>query len=169
MTFETLTLVLFGLLLGAAAVSDLWRRRIPNEVCIAIIALGVATNSLIAGFNGLVSSLVGMLVGFAVLVPFYAMRRMGAGDVKLLAACGAFLGAGGIVNGTCLALFAGGVFGVMVLMLQRMTMYFPRLYCVLPQTQVSNGLKIELPYGVGIAIGALLSTGVTVIRLPVLG
>jgi len=166
-TFEVLTLVLFGLLLAAAAVSDVWRRRIPNEVCAAIVVLGVTMNTLIGSVDGLVSSMVGMLIGFAALIPFYAMRRMGAGDVKLLAACGAYLGAGGIANGTCLAFFAGGVFALMVLAVQRLTMYFPRLYSVIPQAQVSSGLKIELPYGLAIALGAMLATGVTVIQLPI--
>jgi len=164
-----MTLAVFGLLLGVAAVSDLWRRRIPNEICVAITALGLTSNVLIGGFGGLLDGLVGGLVGFFALVGFYAKRQMGAGDVKLLAACGTVLGGAGIVNGVCLALFAGGVFALLVLLVQKLTVYFPRLYTVIPQTHVASGLKIELPYGLAIAVGVLVATQVTVLNVPVLG
>jgi prepilin peptidase CpaA len=53
--------------------------------------------------------LYGAAVGLACFMPFYLLRAMGAGDVKLLAAVGAFLGPQGVLYATLFSLLAGGL------------------------------------------------------------
>ena len=111
------SVVLVGLL-SAACVSDLRTRLIPNPIVLATIAAGVVfavvTNP---GISGLSHAGAGLLAGFVVWFPFYLLRMMGAGDVKLFAASATFLGARGAIEGAVYtALFGGALaLGYMVL------------------------------------------------------
>ncbi len=89
---QKVEMVLLVMLL-IAAVFDVRYRRIPNWLTVSGALLGIAMNTLIgAPEAGLVFSLVGLLVAFGVYAFLYALRAMGAGDVKLMAAIGALVG-----------------------------------------------------------------------------
>jgi len=80
-------------LLMAAAVFDVLYRRIPNWLTVSGVLLGIALNAFIGPPEaGLVFSLAGLAVGFGIYAVLYALRAMGAGDVKLMAAVGALVG-----------------------------------------------------------------------------
>jgi prepilin peptidase CpaA len=90
---QKVEMVLLVMLL-AAAVFDVLYRRIPNWLTVSGVVLGIAMNTILgpeAG-AGLVFSLVGLLVAFGIYAALYALRAMGAGDVKLMAAIGALVG-----------------------------------------------------------------------------
>jgi prepilin peptidase CpaA len=81
------------LMLLAAAVYDILYRRIPNWLTVTGVVLGLAMNTLIGPpEGGILFSVVGLLVGFTIYAVAYALRFMGAGDVKLMAAVGALVG-----------------------------------------------------------------------------
>jgi prepilin peptidase CpaA len=102
------SVVLVGLL-AAACVSDLRTRLIPNRIVVATIAAGLlfaaVTNR---GFTGLTHAGAGLLTGFVVWFPFYLLRMLGAGDVKLFAASATFLGAHGALEGSLYTALFGG-------------------------------------------------------------
>ena len=75
-----------------AAVTDVFTHRIPNNLLAPALVLALLTGIATGGVMGLMSSLAGLVVGFAMLLPIYSMGAMAAGDVKLLAVAGAFLG-----------------------------------------------------------------------------
>ena len=76
-----------------AAVYDVRYRRIPNWLTVSGVLLGLALNTfLYQGWPGLRLSLAGMAVGLGVYFVLYALRAMGAGDAKLMAAVGAIVG-----------------------------------------------------------------------------
>jgi len=105
---------LFGATLAMAW--DVRTRRIPNWLTLgaAGVALGYALFS--GGLSGLGFAVGGWLVGAALFFPLFALGGMGAGDVKLLAALGAWLGP---VDAVWLAIFAsiaGGAMAVVVSM-----------------------------------------------------
>jgi len=85
--------VLLTLVLGAA-VYDVRYRRIPNWLTVAGVLVGLALNAFLdQGRSGLlVSSLLGLAIALVVYFVLYALRAMGAGDVKLMAAVGAIVG-----------------------------------------------------------------------------
>ena len=84
--------MLLALLLGAA-VYDVRYRRIPNWLTVSGVLLGLALNTILyQGWPGLRLSLAGMAVGLGVYFVLYALRAMGAGDAKLMAAVGAIVG-----------------------------------------------------------------------------
>ena len=114
-----LPLLLLFALLGAAVWHDVRARRIPNAVVfpgmLAALVLHVAMPAgqglfgVTIGGLGLLQSLAGLALGLALLLPMYALRLMGAGDAKLLAMVGAFVGASQILTVGLVTLVAGGV------------------------------------------------------------
>ncbi len=81
--------LLFALVMGW---NDARTRRIPNylNLCCALAGLGYQLG--FHGLAGLTDGLLGMVLGFGLLILFYLKGGMGAGDVKALAALGTWLG-----------------------------------------------------------------------------
>ena len=106
------TIIAIVIVLALAVREDILRHRIPNELNAAAFITGLGLAVLSAGASGGAYSLAGAVVGCMALLPFYLLRGMGAGDVKLLGATGAFLGPGGVLLAAALTLIAGGVLAV---------------------------------------------------------
>ena len=80
-------------LVAQAAVTDLALRKIPNILIVSGLALALVLHLLTGPpWAPLTHWLAGMLTGFFLLLPLYLLRGMAAGDVKLLAMVGGFLG-----------------------------------------------------------------------------
>ena len=87
------TLLFIALVVAiTAAVWDIRQRRIPNWLTYPGIGLGVALRGLLFGWKGLGSAIEGCLLAGGIMFLFYAVRAMGAGDVKLMAAIGSLVG-----------------------------------------------------------------------------
>ena len=117
-----LSLFLLCALLGLAVWHDVRARRIPNAVVFPGALAALALHALLpaggglfgaqAGGLGIASALGGLGLGLAFLLPLYALRLMGAGDVKLLAMVGAFVGAGQILAIALVTLAVGGLLAI---------------------------------------------------------
>ena len=102
---------LYPALLGASVID--WRsHQIPNSLVLFIALTGILYQSLDYGATGFVQSLAGMAIGLCALLPFYLMKGMAAGDVKLMAAVGAWLPLLTLSTAVLLTLIAGGVMGL---------------------------------------------------------
>lgn len=97
---------------AAACATDLRSRRIPNRLTFGAAAAAFAFHLASNGFAGLGSSMAGWLVGAAVFFLPFALGGMGAGDLKLMAALGAWLGPASAI---WLALYAGVAGGVLAI------------------------------------------------------
>lgn len=97
-----------------ATVWDLKSRRIPNALTFGAALIALIVNGYLFGFAGAGGALVGWLVGVAFFLPIFALGGMGAGDVKLLAALGAWLGPVLVAWVALFSLVAGGVIGLTV-------------------------------------------------------
>jgi prepilin peptidase CpaA len=95
-----------------AAGFDLQTRRIPNVLTFGGAAIAVLFHGIVGGTAGLAMSLGGWLLGVALFFPFFAMRGLGGGDVKLLGALGACLGPYAVLYVGFYSTLAGGVFAV---------------------------------------------------------
>jgi prepilin peptidase CpaA len=107
-----LTIGLLLSLLVIAAWHDIRSRRIPNVLVFPGAVAGVLSNTLLPqemGGLGVFDSLAGLGLGFVLLLPPYLLRAMGAGDVKLMAMTGAFLGVKGVMSAFMHVLLAGGL------------------------------------------------------------
>lgn len=112
------SLLLLSALLAAAVWHDVRARRIPNAIVFAGMLAALAMAALPGG-SGLLSASGGLALGLAFLMPLYVLRLMGAGDVKLLAMVGAFVGAGHILAVAIATLLVGGVLALAVAAWQR--------------------------------------------------
>jgi prepilin peptidase CpaA len=111
LTLKSVVVVSVGLI---ACVTDLRSRRIPN-----LLTFGAAGAALIYGFatggwSGAGSAALGWLVGVAFFIVPFALGGLGAGDVKLLAAIGAWLGPAGALWVGLYTGVAGGLMAVVV-------------------------------------------------------
>lgn len=102
------------ILLALAVREDLLRHRIPNQLNLAGLVLAVGLAFLINGVSGVLTAVYGAVVGAAMFLPFYFLRGMGAGDVKLMAVAGAFLGPFHALLAAAMALMAGALLGVII-------------------------------------------------------
>ena len=99
-------------LLGLAVSTDIDQRKIPNNLVVVGLVIGVVGHAVLGGFGALALAFAGVLVGFLCLLPFYAAGGMGAGDVKLMAMCGAFLGPVYAFVAVVASLVVGGIVGL---------------------------------------------------------
>ncbi len=162
--------VLIALLL-IAAVADAKTGRIPNWLVFGGMLYAVAYNGFFPVYprdNGLLFALGGLGVGLGALLPLYALKAMGAGDVKLMAMVGAFIGTWATISAVLAKLLAGGVLALVL------TISAGRLLCATRNltlmlrgaaltlcTGVDGLLTVEgtsagkMPYGVAIAAGTI--------------
>src|SRR5690349_15418627 len=92
-----LQLILASVLL-VAGVTDLRSSKIPNWLTLSTMVAGLLGHSLLNGLPGLLFSAKGLGLGLAMFLLLYIIGGMGAGDVKLLAAVGSFIGAEGVLS-----------------------------------------------------------------------
>ena len=113
-----------------AAVIDGWKLKVPNWLTFPLIFSGWILGLCHScgwlpstGTGGLGSSLAGTALGFALLLPVYAIGGMGAGDVKMQMGFGAWVGAffGAseglqiILYAFCAAVIIGGIMALFMI------------------------------------------------------
>ena len=110
-------IVFLCLALIFAAVYDLRYQKIPNLLNFSVALVALIFHTIFFGLEGLLFSGAGLLLGIAIFLPFYAFGGMGAGDVKLMGAVGAVVGAKGVFISALLTALFGGLYAVLMLML----------------------------------------------------
>jgi prepilin peptidase CpaA len=153
-----------------AAVFDLRFRRIPNWLVLTGICVGFALNGFLFGLHGLGRAGLGFAVAAAIYVPLFALRAMGAGDVKLMAAAGSMTGASNWFAVFLITAIAGGIIALGVLFfrggLRRAVLNVLSILGALirfrapfrerPELDVADSRAVTMPHGVAIAAGSLL-------------
>jgi len=94
--------------------ADVRTRKIPNLLTASALLLGVAVHAALEGPAGAGNALVGALVAGGLLFPGWLLRCTGAGDVKLMAAVGAWLGHPQSLLAALVSLIAGGVIALVI-------------------------------------------------------
>lgn len=160
--------VLIGLLLVAAVID--WRTmRIPNWLTAGGMLYGLAINASMAPSSGAGLALAagGLVLGLVLLLPLYLVRAMGAGDVKLMAAVGAFLGPLAVFKAALFVFVVGGLAALAFALSRRASRQLAANLTEFAQSLVLPGVAVwrpgigtasigNLPYGVSISVGTQL-------------
>lgn len=152
-----------------AAVIDGFELKVPNWVTFPFVITGWIYSLAAFGWEGLGWSLLGTVVGLALLMPAYAIGGMGAGDVKLLAGVGAWMHGTHTFYAFCITAIVGAVLAVgmvgvrkawkkhstqaWLILSEIMTIRDPNELSAIAADRKSSMLL--LPYGIPIAIGTI--------------
>jgi prepilin peptidase CpaA len=151
-----------------AAYFDFRWRRIPNWLVVATIVLSFVWHTWTGGWDGLLMSGAGLLVGVALLLPLYLLKGMGAGDVKFFAAIGTALTFKHILTVFVFAaLIAGGMALFRVLVARAMVATLSNIVDIInrflhgrfgphPVAGLANENALVIPFGVSVAAATWL-------------
>lgn len=148
----------------ASCAWDLRSRRIPNALTFGSAIAALVVHAYSGGPMAAAAGVAGWIVGLLLFLPWFAAGGMGAGDVKLLAAFGAWLGPVGIVWAALAAMLAGGVLALAVVILRgslRETMTSVWLLAMAARVAGVRGLQPDraparsegIAYAVPVAVG----------------
>ena len=161
--------IFVGTLLALACITDLRTRRIPNVLTFSAAAFALLFHLVTGGPSAAGWSVAGWFVGALLFFPMFALRGMGAGDLKLLAAVGAWLGPTQVALAALATSLAGGLIAVVVaLAYGYLGQALSNLYLLLTHWRVVGVRPLEqitlhgtkgprLAYAVPIAIGTVVT------------
>ncbi|MFV0444434.1 MAG: prepilin peptidase [Planctomycetaceae bacterium] len=158
-----------ALVLIVAAWIDGKELRVPNWITFPMVLSGLIFCGVTGGWAGLQDGLLGMVVGLLTLLPLYAVGGMGAGDVKLMAGLGAWLGPIVAWNAFVVSVVVGAVMAVIMVLYRKSwgKHYGNFLLIAMEWFTVKNPKKLAeiakerkpqmllLPYGIPICIGSI--------------
>jgi len=158
-----------AVILLIAVIYDIWVAKIPNVITFSGIITGIIYHGAAQGLSGVGFSIAGLLVGGGVFFPFYLLKGMGAGDIKLMGAVGALVDLRGIIPAIVFTALAGGVYAFALIFFNPRALkglIFGTASMVktllltgqlnLP-TLFEKGEKPQVRYGIAIAAGTLFS------------
>lgn len=160
--------IVCALLIWAAYI-DGRQLRVPNWLTFPMVFAGLAFSTWSGGWSGLGDGLLGMIVGLACLLPLYSIGGMGAGDVKLMAGIGAWLGATVVFHAFIVSVFVGAAMALcMVFYRKAFAKHYANFVLIFTEVmQVRNPSELSkiaaarkssmllLPYGIPICIGSI--------------
>jgi prepilin peptidase CpaA len=143
---------------------DLRYQRIPNWLCVITLITGFVAQSYFSGWAGLLNAFLGAGLALLILFPAFALKMLGAGDVKLMVAIGSFLDIkfllwsiiyaviAGALTSICLALYKLGWQPFKEIMVHYLRCLYLRQF-IRPSNQ--QFLKMKVPYAPALAMGWL--------------
>jgi prepilin peptidase CpaA len=165
-------LLLGGVLVAlVGAISDVRSARIPNWLTYSALGAALGLRTALLGLPGLTSGALGMLVAGGLFCFLFFLGAMGGGDMKLMAAMGAWVGSTQVVTLILTAALAGGVLAIARMIFSNMVGQTIRntvqLVCYRltsglqphPELNVQSPGSKRVPFGVAIAAGALFCAG----------
>jgi prepilin peptidase CpaA len=164
----TCAILVPGILL--ASWIDYAQRRVPNWLNAALILVGFIAQAVYFGMQGVSTGFLGMATGFGLLIIPWLMNGMGAGDVKLMAAIGVWIGPWLTLCSFALGAILGGVAAVaMILSTGRLKMACANFGMILSKCSNMQTMFSEfgsaksfgttsqlLPYGVPLTGGTMI-------------
>ncbi len=154
---------LFALLM---AWRDIKTHRIPNYLTYGCALAGLGYQLGFHGLTGLLEGFLGMALGLGLLIFFYVKGGMGAGDVKALAAMGAWLGPKATLYLFIYMGISGGLLAVIWLWWRGLlwgkiqqgwgyllNLLLLRLHPSMPGSAAPQPAKAEIPYAAALAMG----------------
>lgn len=158
--------VILIVVLAICFITDLKQQRIYNKVIFPALITVLIIHLAASGLEGLKQSIIGFIIGLAVLVIPYLLGGIGAGDVKLLALIGAVKGSYFVLNTALYMAVIGGVIafiiivanGALLKVLKQIWMWIYSFICGIKYRLEfpTTGFIKKYPYGVAIVGGAFI-------------
>jgi prepilin peptidase CpaA len=167
MNMSEIAIVVIG---SIACASDITTRRIPNWLTFGGAAAALVVHAALSGWSGVTVAGSGWLVGVMLFAPMFLLMGLGAGDVKLLAAFGAWVGPAQIVSIALAAAVIGAVMALVFVAVRRRLLqtltnvfelvrfwYFAGIQPFSTLTVAEPG-ALRLAYAIPITAGALMTS-----------
>jgi prepilin peptidase CpaA len=164
---EPVSQLALAILLSGAVWKDLVSRRIPNALVLWGLITGLALSVTPHGI-GLSSAILGGMSGFLIFWILYVMNSVGAGDVKLVAATGVFMGFPAVLHLSLSIFMVGGVLAVVwALWTSQLSLVFKNIrtglallwaFRQLPmdrQLEIFPVSRTRLPYALAVGLGTV--------------
>ena len=173
--------ILLIILLLVATLTDVVRHKIPNIISLGGIILGFICQAWYFGMSGITDGLLGMLVGLVLFLPFYALKAMAAGDVKLMAMVGTFLGPKIVIACVAATLISGMILALFYIIIRRSNLknYLKRYGLMIKTLSITHKWiyippatndagTMRFPYALAINVGAIIALwyfNITVLKI----
>jgi prepilin peptidase CpaA len=163
---QTIWMLTVGLTLAAGWV-DYRTRKIPNWLTVPGLISGIGVHTVLGGWPGVKTSLLGAALALALMLPLVLLRALGAGDWKLMGAVGAFLGPILFLFVLVGSIFVSGLMAMIEMMrTRRVRETFQNLIVLVrgfisfglrpnPAISLDNPSSLKLPFGVAVAVSTL--------------
>ena len=150
-----------------AAINDLKAHKIPNLLVFPMMLIGLIYHGILGGLNGIGFSAAGLGVGIGVFLVLYLMGGMGAGDLKLMGAAGAFLGAKGVIIAAFISVLIGLAYAIVLLFIHMdyarsflrrarigiKSFFLTRKFISIPPSK--DETQPKLSFGIPVALGTM--------------
>ncbi|MFZ3155690.1 A24 family peptidase [Pseudomonas sp.] len=151
------------ILLGIAVLTDVSSHRISNTLILLGLVCSLVLQVVFYQVDGIFAWAGGLAVGLLCFLPLYMFGGMAAGDVKLVAMVGSFLGPVSVFWAAAVSLMAGGVLGFLMLLYKKQVGRFIQRYWTMTslrtyiQPEVDDVARQPFPYAIAILLGTLAS------------
>ena len=160
---DNIFLVFIFTILIIASINDLFYKRIPNWLTYPSLIGGILFQSISRGFDGAFFSLLGIGLGFGLTFFIHLAGGFGAGDVKLVAAIGSFVGPKEIFIIFIFSSLLSGIWAIILLAIHGfilhtlkryynilITLFFTRRLIYIPP--LSGEKKLRIRFGIMVAL-----------------
>lgn len=138
---ESILCIVFFILLISMSAFDLFQKRIPNILCILLLILGIISCYFFRDISLISHGLGAIIISVPLLIiKAITNKKIGSGDIKLIACCGLFLGWELILLGT----FIG--------------MLFSGIYIIISLITKNPDIKQGFPLGPALSLGMIFSS-----------
>jgi len=147
--------------------NDLLYKKIPNWLTFSSLLFGIIFQSVFRGYDGFIFSLQGIGMGFVIPFIIYLAGGFGAGDVKLMAAIGSFVGPQEIFIIFIFSSLLSGIWAIILLAIHGFilhtlkryysilkTLFFARQLIYIPP--LSGEKKLRIRFGIMVALATFL-------------
>jgi prepilin peptidase CpaA len=161
--------IFLALIILISVYTDILYYKVLNKIVYPGILLGILISTLFYGWRGMGFSLVGIFLTIGILFFFYALGFLGAGDVKLFAVVGAFLGFQETFWILLYSFLAGGGIGLILLLIRKngkerfkkLWIYLKISFYGMKLSQYEGGKRDEkgifrFTYGIAVGFGIYL-------------
>lgn len=164
-------IVIFALAIGLY--QDIKHRKIKNSLTGFTLLIGLIL-SVLGGLDTLIDSFLGIIIPFSILIIFYFLKMLGAGDVKLFCALGSVMGKTWAINCMIASILSGGILALGIMIFNRnflnrmkhLLTYLKNLILlqkIIPYEEYDPTEKATFPFAIAITIGGIISFWIHII------